>query len=79
MSSQQQQPNNKQSEQNKKKANLALKYSGMAFQMAAIMLGGVFLGKYLDKYFETESGIFTAFLAILSVRVALYLTLKDIK
>ncbi len=74
-----QQPTNKQSEQNKKKANAALKYSGMAFQMAVIMLGGVFLGKYLDKYFETGSSIFTAFLAILSVGVALYITLKDIK
>ncbi len=78
MSSQQQ--NSKQSEQNKKRtANAVLKYSGMAFQMAAIMLGGVFLGKYLDKYFETESAIFTAFLAIFSVGIALYLTLKDIK
>jgi F0F1-type ATP synthase assembly protein I len=74
-----QQSTNKQPEQNKKKANAVLKYSGMAFQMAVIMLGGVFLGKYLDKYFETESAIFTAFLAILSVGVALYITLKDIK
>ena len=76
-----QQPTNKQSEQNKKKANAnaVLKYSGMAFQMAVIMLLGIFAGKYLDKYFETESAIFTAFLAIISVGVALYLTLKDIK
>lgn len=74
-----QQPTNKQSEQNKRKANIALKYSGIAFQMAVIMLGGIFLGKYLDKYFETESDIFTAFLAVLAVGVALYVTLKDIK
>lgn len=47
--------------------------------MAVIMLGGIFLGKYLDKYFETESDIFTAFLAVLAVGVALYVTLKDIK
>ena len=51
----------------------------MAFQMAVIMLGGIFLGKYLDKYFETGSGILTAFMAILSVGVALFITLKDIK
>ena len=51
----------------------------MAFQMAVIMLGGVFLGKYLDKHFETGSGVLTAFMAILSVGVALYITLKDIK
>lgn len=51
----------------------------MAFQMAMIMLGGIFLGKYLDKYFETESDIFTAILAIFSVGIALYMTLKDIK
>ena len=74
-----QQPTNKPSEQNKKKANVALKYSGMAFQMAGIMLGGIFIGKYLDKYFENESNILTAFFAILSTGVALYITLKDIK
>ena len=74
-----QQPTNKQSERNKSKANVALKYSGMAFQMAMIMLGGIFLGKYLDKYFETGSDIFTAILAIFSVGIALYMTLKDIK
>lgn len=74
-----QQPTNKPSEQNKRKANVALKYSGMAFQMAVIMLGGIFLGKYLDKYFETGSGVLTAFMAILSVGVALFITLKDIK
>ena len=51
----------------------------MAFQMAMIMLGGIFLGKYLDKYFETGSDIFTAILAIFSVGIALYMTLKDIK
>ncbi len=51
----------------------------MVFQMAIIMLGGIFLGKYLDRYFETGSSIITAFSAILSVGLALYITLKDIK
>ncbi len=51
----------------------------MAFQMAVIMLLGVFAGKYLDRRFETETAIFTALFAILSVGVALYFILKDIK
>ena len=47
--------------------------------MAVIMLGGIFLGKYLDNFFETGSGVLTAFMAILSVGIALYITLKDLK
>ena len=69
----------KQKSEKKTNANIALKYSGMAFQMAVIMIAGIYLGKYLDKHFENESNILTALCAILSVAVALYLTLKDVK
>ncbi len=41
-----------------------MKYSGMAFQIVAYLLVGVFLGKQLDKYFETDRSYFTAGLAI---------------
>ena len=41
-----------------------LKYSGMAFQILAYLAIGVFLGKQLDKYFETSKSYFTAFLTI---------------
>ncbi len=42
-----------------------MKYSGMAFQIAAYILVGIFLGKQLDKYFQTERPYFTALCSII--------------
>ncbi len=77
--SNQQENQKKQESKRRKNANIALRYSGMAFQMAVIMIAGIYLGKYLDRYFENETSILTALCALLSVGVALYLTLKDVK
>lgn len=54
-----------------------MKYSGMAFQMGAIILVGVFFGKKLDAYFETEPYLLVA-MALFSIFAALYSTLKDL-
>ena len=74
--------NQKKSEQKspakKHNANEYLKYSGMAFQMAAIILVFTLIGKQLDAYFEMEKPVLTAVLALFSVLAALYLILKDI-
>lgn len=43
--------------------NAYLKYSGMAFQIIAYLVVGIFLGKKLDQYFQTKDPIFTALLA----------------
>ena len=45
--------------------NAYLKYSGMAFQIIAYLVVGIFLGRKLDQYFELEKPIFTAVLATL--------------
>jgi uncharacterized membrane protein YfcA len=63
---------------NKKKFDAYLKYSGMAFQMGIIILLGTFAGKKLDAYFDTEQPLFTVFLALFSIFVALYVSLKDL-
>jgi len=47
-----------------------LKYSGMAFQMIAIMLIFLFLGKFLDRQFLTEP-VLTAIALIVSVFIAI--------
>jgi F0F1-type ATP synthase assembly protein I len=47
------------------KAQGYMKYSGMAFQMAAYIIVGLFLGKQLDKYLGTERPVFSALGAIL--------------
>lgn len=41
-----------------------MKYSGMAFQMAAYIIVGLLVGKQLDKYFETSRPIYSGLLAI---------------
>lgn len=46
------------------KDNSYLKYSGMAFQIIAYVVVGIFLGKKLDEYLQREDQLFTALLAI---------------
>ncbi|MFZ2898196.1 MAG: AtpZ/AtpI family protein [Saprospiraceae bacterium] len=55
-----------------------LKYSGMAFQLAAVLAAGVWAGTRIDRYFQTERPYFTAVLALLSLFAGLYLSLKDL-
>lgn len=54
-----------------------MKYSGMAMQMGVIILIGVYAGKYLDEYFETEPYLLVT-MALFSIFAALYSTLKDL-
>ena len=53
-----------------------LKYSSLAFQMIALILIGVLLGKFLDNFFETNI-IFTTILTLVFVGFSLYIALKD--
>jgi hypothetical protein len=53
------------------------KYSGLAFQIGFIILLGTLAGKYLDRHFQLPKPIFTLVLSLLSVFVALYISLKD--
>jgi F0F1-type ATP synthase assembly protein I len=71
---------NKQENQNlpKKQPNDYVKYSGMAIQMAAIIVGGVLLGIKLDKWLALKFPVFTLVLTLLSVFLAMYYFIKDI-
>ena len=53
-----------------------MKYSGMAFQIAAYVLVGLFAGKQLDKYFLTEKPYFSALGAVLFL-VAFFIKLVN--
>jgi F0F1-type ATP synthase assembly protein I len=55
-----------------------MKYSGMAFEMAAILFVFVFGGKKLDEVVETETPWFTILGLFLGAFAALYFTLKDL-
>lgn len=50
----------------------------MAFQLAAVLAVGIFIGSRLDRYFGTGKPYFTALLALLSLFAGLYLSLKDL-
>lgn len=50
----------------------------MATQMAIIIGGGVFLGKWLDDKYHIDSHAFTLTFAISSVALAMYMVIKDL-
>lgn len=68
----------KPTNKNRRQANQYMKYSGMAFQMGIIILLGTLAGKKLDEHFASETPYFTVFLALASIGIALYLSLKDL-
>lgn len=56
-----------------------MKYSGMAFQIAAYVIIGLLVGKQLDKYFETSRPFFSAFGAILFLVAYFIKLINDLK
>lgn len=65
----------KSPEQIKSKLNFVAQYSGLAFEMLFLMLGGVFLGIKLDNLFGTKP-LLTAILSVLGVVLAIYFALR---
>lgn len=61
-----------------KKVNSYLKYSGIGFQLIAVILIGVFLGKYLDKRFENETPYITAGLILVLLVIFLVKLIRDL-
>ncbi|MGB0861504.1 MAG: AtpZ/AtpI family protein [Saprospiraceae bacterium] len=72
----QQPEKNKSSE--RKPANDYLKYSGMAFQMGAVIAVFTYLGQWLDGKYATETPYWTVGFALLGVFLALYFLIKDV-
>jgi membrane protein DedA with SNARE-associated domain len=50
----------------------------MAIQMAVVILGGVFGGRWLDKITHWSVPIFTLVLSQLSVALSIYLAVRDL-
>lgn len=59
-----------------KNLNTYSKYTGLAFEMVFIIMAGVFGGIKLDKIFNSKP-LFTAFLSLAGVIMAIYFALKD--
>ena len=53
------------------------RYSGMTFQMAAIILLFSWAGVKLDERMQNEGKLFTIILSLLGVFTGLYIALKD--
>ncbi len=70
-----QQPSNRQ----KKGFHPIMKFSGMAFSMAASIALGTFAGRWLDGQMETARPLWTAAGALLGTLLAIYQVIKTLK
>jgi F0F1-type ATP synthase assembly protein I len=70
---------NKKNKKKNNKPGLAnyAKYSGMAFEMIAIILISVWGGNKLDAIFNDGKALYVIILSIVGVGAALYFALKD--
>ncbi len=62
----------------KKKLNPALKYSGMAVQMAITIFIAIYLGKWVDNYFQTEKPYFVLLFSIVFLAGILYSIIRQV-
>ncbi len=53
------------------------RYSGMAFQMIAIILIATWIGTRIDKWLTLETPVFTLVLALLGVFGGIYISVRD--
>ena len=62
----------------KKKTNEALKYAGMATQMAGAIFIGIWLGGKVDAYFELSKPYFLVLGAFIMLGAIFYLIFKNL-
>lgn len=62
----------------KKKTDSYLKYSGLAFQMAGIIMISIFAGKWLDGQMQNEKPYMTMLLMLLFFGAFMYKLTKDL-
>lgn len=70
-----------QDNQNQKKSNplnAYARFSGIGFQMIAIIGLGVYLGIKLDEKYPNEYKLFTIIISLLSISIALYSVIKQV-
>lgn len=53
------------------------RYTGMAFQMGAIIAIGILLGQFLDKRFGVDPPYFTILGSVIFTGAAIYIAIKD--
>lgn len=70
--------NENQKETNRKSANVFMRYSGMAFQMIAVLLVAAYSGQWLDDHYQNEQPWFTLVLLLIGVTASMYLIIKTV-
>ena len=63
----------------KKQPNRWLIFSSLAFQIGAIMYGAVWIGQYLDTFYENQKSLFTLLLTVFGLVAIIYLIIKQTK
>jgi ATP synthase protein I len=56
-----------------------VQFSGLAFQIVAIVVLGVLVGKWLDKYLGNEKEYATIFTTLFSIVSSLYYLIKKVR
>jgi F0F1-type ATP synthase assembly protein I len=69
--------NKKPRQESKNQMKSYAKYTGMAFQMAAVIFLGVFGGLKLDEYLNLNFPLFTIIFSFISIALAVYIAIKD--
>lgn len=72
------QSNQKKPKNKRSTLNNYARYSGLAFQMIAIILVGVFGGIKLDELVKWEFPVFTLVFTLLAVIGSMYYAIKDL-
>ncbi|WP_036678000.1 AtpZ/AtpI family protein [Daejeonella oryzae] len=73
-------PTNEEDLKDEKKALSGYaKYTGVAFQMMAIIGVCAFIGYKLDEYYQNETQWITALAGVLGVIVSIYQTIRQLK
>ena len=64
--------------QNQNPINEYVKYSGLAFQMAALILLGYWLGSKIDKWLDLSIPVFTIVLILVFLSLTFYSLIKSL-
>ncbi len=69
---------NRPQPQNQRQINEYVKYSGLAFQMAALLLAGYWIGGKIDHWLNLSVPVFTILLMVSSVILSIYSLIKSL-
>lgn len=70
--------NQQKSPRKKRSLNNYARFSGIAFQMLAIIGGGTYLGVFLDEKFPNKHPIYTIICSLFAVLISIYFVVRQI-